>query len=89
MGERVHGEGFVEAFNLLNTVQLRRVETRAFLVGTAPVVNGVTQPTPLIFQDAATIASEGLSTPAFGTPLSSSGGGSREREVEVGVRVQF
>jgi len=89
IGERVHGEGFVEAFNLLNTVQLTRVETRAFLVGTAPVVNGVTQATPLIFQDAATIAAEGLTTPAFGTPLSSTSGASRERQVELGVRVQF
>jgi len=79
----------VEAFNLLNTVQLSRVETRAFLVGTPAVVNGVTGPTPLIFQDAATIAAEGLTTPAFGTPLSSTGGGSREREVELGVRLRF
>jgi len=89
VGERVHGEGFVEAFNLLNTVQLTRVETRAFLVGTPLVGNGVTQPTPLIFQDAATIALEGLATPAFGTPLSSTGGASRERQVELGVRLEF
>jgi len=89
LSDRVHGEGFVEAFNLLNTVQLSRVETRAFLVGTPAVVNGVTGPTPLIFQDAATIAAEGLTTPAFGTPLSSTGGGSREREVELGVRLRF
>lgn len=90
LGERVHGEGFVEAFNLLNTVQTTRVQTRAFLVGTPPMVPGLPAgPTPLIFQDAATITTEGLTTPAFGTPLSSTGGGSREREVELGVRVQF
>jgi len=89
MGGRVHGEGFVEAFNLLNTVQLTRVETRAFLVGTPVVVKGVTGPTPLIFQDAATIATEGLTTPAFGAPLSSTSGANRELQVELGVRVQF
>jgi hypothetical protein len=89
IGDRVHGEGFVEAFNLLNTVQLTRVETRAFLVGTPAVVNGVTGPTPLIFQDTAAIAAEGLTTPAFGTPLSSTSGANRERQVELGVRVRF
>jgi hypothetical protein len=89
IGERVRGEGFVEAFNLLNTVQLSRVETRAFLVGTPPVTNGVIGPTPLAFQDAATIATEGLSTPTFGTPLSSTSGGNRERQVELGVHVEF
>ena len=85
----MRGEGFVEAFNLLNMVQLTRVQTRAFLVGTPAVVNNVAGPTPLIFQDAATIASEGLSTPAFGTPLSSTGSGNRERQVELGLRVEF
>jgi hypothetical protein len=89
IGEHVHGEGFAEAFNLLNTVQLTRVETRAFLVGIPPVVNNITGPTPLVFQDAAAIVTEGLTTPAFGTPLSSTGGGSREREVELGIRLQF
>jgi hypothetical protein len=89
LGDRMHGEGFAEVFNLLNTVQLTRVETRAFLVGTPAVVNGVTGPTPLIFQDVARIATEGLNAPAFGTPLSSSSGANRERQMELGVRLQF
>ena len=63
-----------------------RVETRGFLVGT-PASPG--QPTPLIFQDAATVAGEGLTTPSFGTPLSSTGGLSRERRLEVGLRLTF
>ena len=87
--DRVQGDAFVEAFNLLNTVQLSRVETRAFLVETPTVTNGVVGPTPLVFQDAPTIATEGLSTPAFGTPLSSTNGANRERQVELGVRIQF
>jgi hypothetical protein len=49
----------------------------------------VTGPTPLIFQDAATVATEGLNTPAFGTPLSSTSGVNRERQLELGVRLQF
>jgi hypothetical protein len=78
---------FAAAFNLLNTVNLSSVETRAFLLGT-PASTGA--PTPLIFQDAATIAEEGLTTtPAFGTPRSSTTGLSRERQVELGVRLQF
>ncbi len=78
---------FAEAFNLLNSVNLSSVETRAFLLGT-PAYAGA--PTPLIFQDAAAIASEGLTTtPAFGAPRSSTTGLSRERQIELGVRVSF
>src|SRR5579875_2089006 len=75
-----------EAFNLLNTVSVSRVETRAFLLGTAGSVEGMTS---LVFQDAAAIAAEGLNTPAFGTPLSSTSGLSRERQVELGARLTF
>ena len=67
----VHGD----AFNVLDTVGLSRVETRAFMVGDSGSVDGMT---PLMFQDAATVAAEGLSTPAFGTPLSSTTGLSRK-----------
>ncbi len=75
-----------DAFNLLNSVSLSQVETRAFLLGT-PVGPGAA--TPLLFQDAGTIATEGLTTQAFGTPLSSTSGVSRERQVELGVRLSF
>ena len=80
---------FAEAFNLLNERNLTRVETRAFLPETPVVTAGVTGPTPLVFQDAAAIAGEGLTTPAFGAPTSSTNGVSREREIELGVRVEF
>jgi hypothetical protein len=59
---------------------------RAFLVGASA---GLGLPTPLIFQDAPTVAAEGIETPAFGAPLSSTSGLSRERRVEAGLRVQF
>jgi hypothetical protein len=45
--------------------------------------------TPLGFQDSVTIASEGLTTPSFGTANSSTTGMSRERRVQFGVRAQF
>ena len=77
---------FAEAFNILNTQNFSSVETRAFLLGT-PATIGAAR--PLIFQDAATIASEGLTTPAFGTPLSSTTGLTRERQVELGARLEF
>jgi hypothetical protein len=81
----VRFNAFAEAFNLLNTQSVSSVDTRAFEVGTA--VNGVT---PLVFQDAAALATEGLTTQRpFGTPNSSTTGLSRERQVEFGVRLQF
>ncbi len=86
-GSGVKVNVFAAAFNLLNTVNLSGVETRAFLLGT-PAYTGA--PTPLVFQDAAAIVAEGLTTtPAFGTPRSSTTGLSRERQVELGVRLQF
>jgi hypothetical protein len=86
-GSRARLNVSAAAFNLLNTVNLSAVETRAFLLGT-PASAGA--PTPLVFQDAATIASEGLATtPAFGAPRSSTTGLSRERQIEGGVRLQF
>jgi hypothetical protein len=84
--EHLRLDAFAEAFNLLNTENLSRVETRAFLLGT-PAETGT--PTPLVFQDAATIETEGLTTPAFGTPTSSTSGSSRERQIELGLRLQF
>lgn len=83
-GRRWRGELFAEAFNAFNSRNLTRVETRAFLVGDA--ANGIT---PLLFQNAATVAAEGITTPAFGTPLSSTSGLARERQLEAGLRLSF
>jgi hypothetical protein len=84
--EHVRLNAFAEAFNLLNTQSFSRVETRAFLVGT-PAALG--QPTPLIFQNTATVAAEGITTEPFGTPTSSTSGASRERQIELGLRLEF
>ena len=73
-----------EAFNVLNHRNVTSVVQRAYLVGTP--VSGVT---PLVFQNAAAIAAEGLNTQAFGTPNAAGSRNSRERQVELGVRVEF
>jgi hypothetical protein len=82
--ERVRMRGSVEVFNLTNRVNYSAIMQRAFLVGTE--VNGVT---PLIFQNAATVAAEGLNVQPFGTFTAASTGQSPERQVQVGVRVEF
>jgi hypothetical protein len=74
----------VEVFNVANHVNYSGVETRAFLVGTA--LNGVT---PLMFQNAAAIASEGLNVQPFGTYTAASSGTAQERQIQVGLRAEF
>ena len=83
---------FAEVFNLFNAENISSVETRAFQLGTAATIGNstTTGPTPLVFQDAAAIATEGLTTEVpFGTPNSSTSGTSKERQVELGLRLQF
>ncbi|MGI4757720.1 MAG: hypothetical protein ACRYGF_12825 [Janthinobacterium lividum] len=83
-GERVKLRLSAEAFNLLNHVNVTAVQQRAFLPGTA--VGGIT---PLVFQDAATIATEGLTTRAFGTSSSSADSATRERRLQAGFRLDW
>jgi len=84
--ERLKLRFSAEAFNVMNHVNLSSVSQRAYLVGTpvarSPVI-------PLIFQDAATVAAEGLNTPPFGTPTAASTSLSRERQIQFGVRLDF
>jgi len=49
-------------------------------------VNGVT---PLVFQNAATVAAEGLNVQPFGTFTAAATGQSPERQIQLGVRVEF
>ena len=84
MGDRVRLRGTVDVSNVLNHVNYSSVVQRAFVPGLE--VGGVT---PLVFQDAGAIATEGLNTQAFGTYTSASGDVARERQVQVGVRVVF
>lgn len=92
-GGRLRLNAFAQVFNLLNTENLSRLETRAFLPGNpnAAEIAGcpASTATTLVFQSAAAIACEGQNTPAFGTPTSSTTGFSTERQLEFGVRAHF
>ncbi len=82
--ERIRVRGQLEMFNVANHTNYSAVQTRAFLPGMA--VGGVT---PLVFQSAATVAAEGLNTRPFGTFTEASTGSAQERQVQVGLRVEF
>jgi hypothetical protein len=92
-GEQVRWNVFAEAFNLLNEVNVSRVQTRAFLLGNpnAAEISGcpASGATTLVFQDAAAIACEGENALPFGAASSSTTGASRERQVEIGLRARF
>jgi Carboxypeptidase regulatory-like domain/TonB dependent receptor len=82
--ERVRMRGTAEIFNLTNRVNYSAITQRAFLVDTA--VNGVT---PLVFQNAAAVAAEGLNVQPFGTFTAASTGQVQERQVQLGLRLEF
>jgi hypothetical protein len=84
LGEALKLRFSAEIFNVTNRRNISSVEERAFLVGTT--VGGVT---PLVFQDAATIATEGLNTQAFGSPTASSTSLARERQIQLSLHVEF
>ena len=83
-GEHVRVRGLAEIFNLTNRVNYSAITQRAFLTSTA--AGGVT---PLIFQDAATVAAEGLNVQPFGTFTAASASQSPERQVQLGLRLEF
>ena len=76
--------GMMEMFNVTNRVNYSSAMQRAFLVGAS--ANGVT---PLVFQSAATVAAEGLNVRPFGTYTSAATSTARERQVQLGLRVEF
>jgi hypothetical protein len=89
LGERCWLRGSMEAFNVTNRENLSGVTQRGFLTalpgtGTAPA--GVT---PLVFQNAATVASEGLNVLPFGAYTAAATSQARERQIQFGVRMEF
>ena len=82
--ERLRLRASAEVFNLPNHVNYTSTTTRAYQEGV--MAAGVT---PLIFQDAAAIAVEGLNEQPFGAFTASSTGSSRERQMQFGLRLQF
>lgn len=83
--ERTRLRATLEAFNLANHVSYTGVQQRAFLVG-VPAANGVT---PLVFQDAQTVAAEGLNVRPFGIYTASTANTSRERQLQIGLQMDF
>lgn len=84
LGERVLLRANAEAFNLANHVNYSAVTQRAFLRSIP--VNGVT---PLIFQDAATVATEGLNLLPFGSYTAAATVHAQQRRLQLGVRLEF
>ena len=83
----------VEGFNVMNHVNYSGVEQRAFLVGTpaagCPASGAAAGLTTLVFQDAKTIACEGLNTPPFGAYTSAGTSQAQQRQVQLGLRLEF
>lgn len=82
--ELVRLRGTVETFNLFNRVNYTGVQQRAFLAGDEAA--GVT---PLVFQDAATVAAEGLNVRPFGAYTEAGTSNARERQLQLGLRLEF
>jgi Carboxypeptidase regulatory-like domain/TonB dependent receptor len=82
--EKLRMRGSIEIFNLTNRVNYSAIMERAYLVGTE--TGGVT---PLIFQNATTVAAEGLNVRPFGTFTAASAGQSAERQIQLGLRIEF
>ncbi len=82
--EGVRLRGIAEVFNLPNRRNLTAISERAFLVGNA--AGGLY---PLVFQSVAAVAAEGLTTLPFGQATASSEGQGRERQIQLGVRLDF
>jgi hypothetical protein len=80
-----------EVFNAANHLNYSGVEQRAFLVGTPVPLSGTTGPmvTPLVFQNAAAVANEGLNVQPFGAYTAAGTSQARERQVQVGLRLEF
>ena len=82
--ETIHLHAVAEAYNLANHVNISGVTQRAYLVGDP--VSGIT---PLVFQNAANIAAEGVNTRPFGTYTDSGTSETRARALLVGLRLEF
>lgn len=76
--------GSADVTNLVNRVNYSGVQQRAFLAGTP--TGGVT---PLVYQDAATVAAEGLNVRPFGGYTSARTAFSEQRQVLLGLKLLF
>ena len=87
LSETLRLRGALEVFNVMNHQNISGVTQRAFLVGTPVPLSGTTGPevTPLVFQDAATVATEGLNVLPFGAYTAAGTSQARERQVQMGL----
>lgn len=85
----------VEGFNVMNHLNYSGIEQRAFLAETpsaaCPASSAATPTgvTTLVFQDAKTVACEGLNTPPFGAFTSAGTSQAQQRQVQMGLRLEF
>ena len=91
LGEGLRLRASAEAFNLTNRLNISGVTQRAFLVSTPVPLSGTTGPevTPLVFQNAATVATEGLNVQPFGAYTAAATSQARERQLQLGLRLEF
>jgi len=89
LGERIRVRASADAFNVVNRVNYSGVTQRAYIAGTPGSSGAPAGITPLVFQDAATIASEGLNSLPFGTLTDAGAGLQRERRMQLGLRFEF
>jgi hypothetical protein len=94
IGRTMAGEGMrlratAEAFNLTNRLNYSGITQRAFLVETAGTGTAPAGVTPLVFQNAATVATEGLNVQPFGAYTAASTSQARERQIQLGLRLEF
>jgi hypothetical protein len=88
LSEALRLRGLVEAFNFVNRQNYSGVTQRAYMVGT-PGSGTAPGVTPLVFQNAANIAAEGLNVRPFGAYTEAASGQMRERQIQMGVRLEF
>jgi hypothetical protein len=94
LGRTMAGEGMrlratAEAFNVTNRRNYSGITQRAFLVGTSGTGTAPAGVTPLVFQNAATVATEGLNVQPFGAYTAAATSQTRERQLQLGLRLEF
>jgi hypothetical protein len=89
LSERLRLRGAVEAFNVANRRNLSGVSQRAYLVGKLGTATAGVGVTPLVFQDAPTVATEGLNVLPFGAYTAAATSQARERQVQLSLRMEF
>jgi hypothetical protein len=88
-GEGAYLRGSAEVFNVANHLSYSGVTQRAFLVGVPGSGTAAVGVTPLVFQDAATVSTEGLNVLPFGAYTAAGTSQARERQIQFSLRLEF